>query len=103
VVYGICFGVGIFALAWSGMTTWRAQAALRRQAATLSALAGEEGEQLQALAERLNRDGFELQHTLETLSPKVDLVMAVLRRPMVSAAIPWMLRRLAGRPLRRHG
>lgn len=82
---------------------WRAQAAVRRKSATLSALAGEEGDQLQALAERLNRHGFELQHSAEVLAPRIELIMTVLRQPLVAASIPWLLRRLAGRPLRRHG
>ena len=85
------------------MATWRAQGALRRKAQTLSTLAMEEGDQLQVLAERLNRHGFELQHSAEVLAPRVELIMTVLRQPLVAASLPWVLRRLAGRPLRRHG
>ena len=76
---------------------------MRRRAQTLSALAIDEGEQLQVLAERLNRHGFELQHSMEVLAPRVELIMTVLRQPLVAATIPWVLRRLAGRPFRRHG
>lgn len=53
------------------------------------------------LAERLNRHGFELQHTVDGLAPRLRAWTSVLRQHLLAAAIPWVLRRLLGRPLRR--
>jgi hypothetical protein len=84
-----------------GSAAWRAQRAARARARALSELAVEEAERLADLADRLNRHGFELQHTLEDLAPRVEAWSAVLRRPLVAATLPWVMRRLLGRPLRR--
>jgi hypothetical protein len=80
---------------------WRAQRAARAKASALAELAAEEAERLADLADRLNRHGFELQHTLEDLAPKVEAWSAFLNQPLVAATVPWALRRLLARPLRR--
>lgn len=63
--------------------------------------AADEAEQLAVLAEHLNRNGFELQHTANQLFPKVKQWKTILGSPLVAASIPWVLRRVLGRPLRR--
>jgi hypothetical protein len=88
-------------LAIGGSAAWRAQRAARARARALSELAAEEAERLAELGDRLNRHGFELQHTLDHLAPKVEAWSAVLRRPLVAATIPWVIRRVLGRPLKR--
>ena len=93
--------IGAVLLAAFGSAAWRAQRAVRSRARALAELAAEESERFADLADRLNRHGFELQHTLDDLGPKVEAWSAVLRRPLVAATIPWVLRRLLGRPLRR--
>jgi hypothetical protein len=69
----------------------------------LTELAADEGEHLQDVAERLNRHGFEIQHTLDELGPKVARWARILQQPLVAASLPWLLRRLLGRPLRKRG
>jgi len=91
---------GVF-LAVGGSTAWRAQRAARARARALAELTAEEAERFADLADRLNRHGFELQHTFDELAPKVEAWSAVLRRPLVAASIPWVMRRLLGRPLKR--
>jgi hypothetical protein len=42
-----------------------------------------------------------LQHTASELFPKIERLTIFLQRPLVAAAIPWLLRRAIGRPYRR--
>ncbi len=76
---------------------------MTRSASALSAYAQEEAVALQALAMRLNEHGFNLQHTSAALFPKLGELGAFLERPLVAAGLPWVLRRLFGRPLKRRG
>lgn len=81
--------------------TWRSFRAARKRAYELALYAADEAEQLAILSERLNRNGFELQHTADSLFPKIEQWRMVLSSPLVAASLPWVLRRLLGRPLRR--
>jgi len=63
--------------------------------------AAEEAEQLAVLSEHLNRNGFELRNTANALFPKIQHWQAILGSPLAVAALPWLLRRVLGRPLRR--
>ena len=92
---------GLVALGIGGTAAWRAQTAVRRRARALTEVAADEADRLADLAERLNRHGFELQHTVDDLAPKLAVWSLALRQPLVAASIPWVLRRLLGRPLRR--
>ena len=56
--------VGLVALGFGGQAAWRAQRAVRRLAGELSAYGLAEANQIAALAERVNQDGFVLQQTL---------------------------------------
>ncbi len=80
---------------------WRSGRAARRRASELAVYAAAEAEEMAILAEHLNRNGFELRNTSQSLFPKIRQWQAVLSSPAVLAAIPWVLRRLFGRPLRR--
>ena len=92
---------GAVFLVVGGSTAWRAQRAARARVRALAELTAEEAERFADLADRLNRHGFELQHTFDELAPRLAAWSAFLRRPLVAAAMPWVLRRLLGRPLRR--
>ena len=80
---------------------WRAARAARRRAFELAVYAAAEAEEMAVLAEHLNRNGFELRNTSQSLFPKVRQWQTVLSSPAVLAAMPWVLRRVFGRPLRR--
>ncbi|HYM51312.1 MAG TPA: hypothetical protein VET65_12185 [Candidatus Limnocylindrales bacterium] len=95
------FAGGALALAVGGVSVWRAQAAVRSRARTLSQMATEEGERLAEAAERLNRHGFEFQHTLDALAPRLAVLSGFMRQPLVAAATPWLIRRMLGRPLKK--
>ena len=92
---------GLVALVVGGQAVWRSARAARRRAFELSIYAAEQAEQFAVLADHLNRDGFELQHTADRLFPKIHEWQEVLGSPLVMASMPWILRRLLGRPLRR--
>jgi hypothetical protein len=95
--------MGLVALAVGGQAAWRAQRAVRRLAGELTAYGMAEADQIAVLSERLNRDGFALQHTLEEMAPRLEALALFLQRPLVAASLPWLLRRLFARPLRRRG
>jgi hypothetical protein len=97
----VLFGLGAILLVAAGLACWRASRAASRSASALSAYALEEASALQALAVRLNEHGFTLQHTSAELSPKLSELGGFLERPLVAASLPWLLRRLFGRPLKR--
>lgn len=80
---------------------WRSMRAARRRAEQLTVYAADEAEQLAILADRVNRNAFELRHTGETLFPRVQQWGAIFGSPLLAAALPWILRRVLGRPLRR--
>ncbi|TMD04994.1 MAG: hypothetical protein E6J01_11375 [Chloroflexi bacterium] len=80
---------------------WRSARAARRRASELAVYAAAQAEEMAILAEHLNRNGFELRNTSQSLFPKIRQWQAVLGSPIVLAAMPWALRRLFGRPLRR--
>ena len=82
-------------------STWRAYRKTSRRAAELSSYALEEAIALEQVSARLNQHGFDLQHTSSELFPKIERLMLLLQRPLVAAAIPWLLRRAFGRPYRR--
>jgi hypothetical protein len=50
---------------------------------------------------RLNDHGFSLQRTSAELFPKLSELGEFLDRPLVAASLPWLLRRLFGRPYKR--
>ena len=93
----------MIALGITGTITWQAQARVRRLSRSLAETAASEAEQLADLGERLNRHGFDLQHTFDELAPKVKLWSNFLNQPLVAATLPWLLRRALGRPFKRGG
>jgi hypothetical protein len=99
----VLFGLGFVLLAAAGIACWRASRAVDRSVAALSSYAREEAVALQALAVRLNDHGFSLQRTSAELLPKLSELGAFLEQPLVAASLPWVLRRLFGRPLKRRG
>ncbi len=94
---------GLIILASSGVSLWRALRAARRHGSAVSGYALGEAEQLGQIAQKLNDHGFALQHSASELLPKLRAVSEILQRPLLAAAIPWVLRRLFARPLRKHG
>jgi hypothetical protein len=99
----VATGLGLIMLGAGGQAAWRAQRAVRRRAGELTAYGLEEADQMAVLADRLNRDGFVLQRTLTELAPRLEALAIFLQRPMVAASLPWLLRRMLGRPLKRRG
>ncbi len=93
--------MGVVLLAAAGIACWRASRAVDRSAAALSSYAREEAAALQALAVQLNDHGFSLQRASAELFPKLSELGEFLDRPLVAASLPWVLRRLLGRPLKR--
>jgi hypothetical protein len=91
----------VLALAFGIQGTWRAVRAARRKADQLTGYALQQAEQIQAAAERLNQHGFDLQHTSSTFLPKLERIARVLQAPLVAVSLPWLLRRLFGRPLKK--
>jgi hypothetical protein len=61
----------------------------------------EQATEVERLTAQLNEHGFELEQTMTDLAPKLQTIGIVLRRPLVAATIPWILRRAFGRPYRR--
>jgi len=88
-------------LIYAIQSTWRAYRKTSRQAAELSNYALEEATALEEVSARLNQHGFDLQHTSSELFPKIERLTLFLQRPLIVAAIPWLLRRAFGRPYRR--
>lgn len=84
-----------------GLTTWRAYRRTSRLAGELAVFAGEQALELERLAALLNEHGFEFEHTLNELAPKLETISTFLNQPLIGAAIPWVLRRLVRRPYRR--
>lgn len=80
---------------------WRAYRRATRLATELSIYLDSEAAEIERLSARLNEHGFELEHTMAELGPKLETLGIFLRQPLVAAAIPWVLRRLLGRPYRR--
>ena len=81
--------------------TWRAYRKTSRRAAELSSYALDEVTALEQISAQLNQHGFDLQHTTSELFPKIERLTLFLQRPLVAAAIPWLLRRAFGRRYRR--
>jgi len=92
---------GLVALAVGGQAVFRSYRAARRQARIVAGYAANAAGPLEALAQRLNEHGFELQHSSAELFPKVRRLLALVNAPLVAAGLPWLVRRLLGRPLRR--
>lgn len=88
-------------LIYAIQSTWRAYRKTSRRAAELSSYALEEATALEDVSARLNQHGFDLQHTSSELFPKIERLTLFLQRPLVAAAIPWLLRRALARPYRR--
>lgn len=61
----------------------------------------EQATEIERLTAQLNEHGFQLEHTMTNLAPKLQTIGIFLRQPLVAATIPWMLRRVFGRPYRR--
>jgi len=93
--------VGLMSLIVGTVMTWRAYRAATRLATALSAYTFEETSAIAEISARLNAHGFDLQHTIDELSPKIERVTNFLPEPLVFAAIRWVLRRAFGRPYRR--
>lgn len=83
------------------LPTWRAYRRATALAGELSSYSLEQADQLLRLATLLNEHGFELQHTLDELGPKLETISVFLNQPLIGAALPWVLRRMFGRPYRR--
>jgi len=83
------------------VTGWRAYRRTSTRAAELAAYANQEALELERLATRLNEHGFQLEHSLSELGPKLETLSVFLNQPLVGAALPWVLRRMFGRPYRR--
>jgi len=83
------------------VTGWRAYRRASTRAGELAAYANQEALELERLATRLNEHGFQLEHTLSELGPKLETLSVFLNQPLVGAALPWVLRRVFGRPYRR--
>jgi uncharacterized membrane protein YqjE len=93
--------VGLALLIVGAVSTWRAYRAASRRANELSAYTFEEASAIAELSTRLNADGFDLEHTVEELFPKIARITRFMQQPMVALAVPWLLRRAFGRPYRR--
>lgn len=61
----------------------------------------EQATELERITTHLNEHGFELEHTMSDLAPKLETIGVFLRQPLVAATLPWLLRRVFGRPYRR--
>jgi hypothetical protein len=72
-----------------------------RRATELSTYVEAQATELERLTARLNEHGFELEHTMSDLGPKLEMLAVFLRQPLIAATIPWVLRRAFGRPYRR--
>ena len=102
VIAAIVFtAVGLALLTAGIVSTLRAYRAATRRATELSAYTFEEASAIAELSARLNTHGFDLQHTSEELFPKIARIISFLQRPLVAAALPWLLRRGFGRPYQR--
>jgi hypothetical protein len=84
-----------------GLSAWRAYRRTTRRATQLSSYLSEQAAELERLTGQLNEHGFQLEHTMSDLGPKLQTIGVVLRQPLVAATIPWLLRRAFGRPYRR--
>ena len=80
---------------------WRAYRRTTRLAAELSIYLDDQATEIERLAAQLNEHGFELEHTMSELGPKLETLALFLRQPLMAATIPWVLRRILGRPYRR--
>lgn len=80
---------------------WRAYRRAARLLAELTAYANEQAIELERLAMQLNDHGFALERTMDALAPKLEMIGAFVEQPLVGAALPWLLRRILGRPYRR--
>ncbi len=96
-------GGGVLLLAFGAQAAWRSFHDVRKSAHVLTAYAAEEAERLDAASERLTQHGITLHQTSTTLFPKVRRVLDFLERPVAGAVLPWILRRLFGRPFRKRG
>jgi hypothetical protein len=81
--------------------SWRAYRRSTRRATELSTYLDDQAIEIERLTARLNEHGFQLEHTISELAPKLETLATFLQRPLVAAAIPWVLRRVVGRPYRR--
>jgi hypothetical protein len=81
--------------------SWRAYRRSTRRASELSTYLNDQAIEIERLTAQLNEHGFQLEHTMSELGPKLETLAALLQRPLVAAAIPWVLRRVMGRPYRR--
>jgi hypothetical protein len=97
----VCFGVGLILLIITALSAWRAYRRASQRGMELSTYASEQALELERLTAQLNEHGFQLEHTAGELGPKVERIMAFLEQPLVGATLPWLIRRLLGRPYRR--
>src|ERR671937_867940 len=95
-----CAGVGLVLLIVTGVGSWRAYRRVSRRATELSTYVEAQATELERLTARLNEHGFELEHTMSDLGPKLEMLAVCLRQPLIAATIPWVLRRAFGRPYR---
>ncbi len=85
----------------AGVGAWRGYRRTSRRAAELATYMDEQATEIERLTAQLNEHGFQLEHTMTNLAPKLQTIGIFLRQPLVAATIPWMLRRVFGRPYRR--
>jgi hypothetical protein len=81
--------------------TWRAYRRASHRADELADYANAQALELERLTTRLNEHGFELEHTMAELGPRLQMIGVLLRQPLLAATLPWILRRVFGRPYRR--
>jgi hypothetical protein len=85
----------------TGQSAWRAYLRAARRLDELSGYATEQADELERITAALNEHGFQLEHTIAELAPRLEQMAAFLRQPLVAASIPWILRRAFRRPFRR--
>jgi hypothetical protein len=81
--------------------SWRAFHRVSGRASELSTYLEDEATRIEQLGARLNQHGFQLGDTMSEVGPKLEMIAGALRQPLVAATLPWVLRRLIGRPYRR--
>ena len=96
-----CAGVGLVLLIVTITGSWRAYRRTSRRATELSTYLNDQALELERLSAQLNDHGFELEHTMSELAPKLEMLASFLRQPLIAATIPWVFRRVVGRPYRR--
>jgi hypothetical protein len=94
--------LGLGALAIAGFVTGRRALVLRRRATALAAWLAAEAVDLERDQRILTVQVRELVLSLELLSQRLAPALQLVASPMAAPGIWWALRRLRGKPLKRH-